>query len=206
MIPNRVFRFWLYDDSPIPEIREIQGSENILITRQNCEIPDEYAKGLFDARDKKFHDYIQFWYLHKYGGVYVDCDVVQLKPLADLLDNRFFAGRQGAEDDPIPVFRMVCTAVVGCEPGHPLALACMKQMREMNPAANLVEYSMGTLNELINQYPVTIYPKRYFYPFSWVEEPPTEFGEDTYLVHLWAGSWVDPDVPFDDCFKKMPGY
>jgi mannosyltransferase OCH1-like enzyme len=203
MIPNRAFRVWVNDDSPLPDIRPVPDAENIVITRADRLCPDDYARDMFEAGDPKYGDYIKFWLLWKHGGVYVDCDVIPLKPLTDLLDNRFFAGRQGSSEDPNPYIRMCCTAVMGSEQNNIIPFAAMKRMRELPTDTDIHEFSMGTLNRVMDYWPSTIYPQRWFYPFLSHDAPFSTFGPDTYMVHLWAGGWTGHR--FEDCFNKVEG-
>ncbi len=55
-------------------------------------------------------DYIRLLALNEYGGIYMDTDVVMLKPLDELLNKRMFLGFISSKS--------VGTAIIACEPGH----------------------------------------------------------------------------------------
>ena len=58
-------------------------------------------------------DYVRFYAIYNYGGVYFDTDIVMVQNIDDLLDNEAFVGY---ESDDYPF-----TAVFGCKPKHEFA-------------------------------------------------------------------------------------
>ena len=136
-------------------------------------------------------DYIRLWALNKYGGVYMDSDVMVLRPLDIMLKNRAFTGH---ETDQLMV-----TATMGAEPEHPwiqYLLAYYNSAKfEDKPNTNVItkmsephviksEKGFRVLKDGVLIYPVETlcpYDHKNFKPI------PTH---NSYAVHLFAGSWL----------------
>lgn len=73
---------------------------------------NKFVKEAYDAKKWAYvSDYIRAYALFKYGGIYLDTDVLVLDNLEELLENRAFVGY---ENPQYPF-----TAVFGAEKGHP---------------------------------------------------------------------------------------
>ena len=133
-------------------------------------------------------DYIRFWALYNYGGIYLDADQLVTKPLDEFLDNNMFVGMINPNE--------VGWCVIGAEKGNPIIKHLLDSYNRhyINSDGTLncvnINYTgSGSLREL---YPIdpsvdrlqqfdglTVYPKMYFYPVD--EFHPTE---DTHAIHL----------------------
>ena len=50
---------------------------------------------------------------------------------------------------------------------------------------------LGYSNEPLDIADITIFPKRYFYPYSWLETYSNDVvTPDTYTVHRWSATWI----------------
>lgn len=128
--------------------------------------------------------------LHRYGGVYVDCDMEPRKPLDPLLEVECFAG---FED---PKRRWVNNAVLGSIPGHPFLAALIEQLPESCEAARRAgirrpnrfsgpQFVTPIWSNWFRE-SVTVHPHTYFYPYSWAElDRAGEEFPDAYCVHHW---------------------
>jgi mannosyltransferase OCH1-like enzyme len=127
--------------------------------------------------------------VHRHGGIYMDCDVEVLRPLDPLLTETCFFGyyKPGG----------VNGAVFGAEKGS----KCVEKLIDLFPK-NLPgmsyppEYGPVFLTDALRQISVdvlapmpTIFPQRYFYPYSYGEKDPGVYPADSYTVHRWAKSW-----------------
>ncbi|NJL75892.1 MAG: glycosyl transferase [Saprospiraceae bacterium] len=163
----------------------------------NCNFDIPYAKAAYAAKKWAFvADYTRLKVLHEMGGVYLDTDMLIVKPLDTFLSHRFFIGCEKST--------VVSMGIIGCLPSHPLIqqfltyyeqqvfdiqhpIVITRLMTDFLMAAGFVKcHSILTIQDL------TIYPSNYFYPFPF---PPygtyhAHLKPETYAVHLWAGSWL----------------
>jgi hypothetical protein len=81
------------------------------------EIDNDFVKEAFEARRYAFvADYVRFYALKKYGGIYLDSDVEVYKSFDDLLSNSFFTGTDIKEFNGIQGPE---AAIIGAEANHP---------------------------------------------------------------------------------------
>ena len=83
-----------------------------------------FAKRAYELKLWAFvADYVRYYALYKYGGIYLDTDVEVLRNFDEFLENKFFASIEGdilfGENIPEP-------AIMGAIPNHRLLLECMK--------------------------------------------------------------------------------
>lgn len=146
-------------------------------------------------------DYIRFWALLNYGGVYLDTDMLLFKPLDDLLGYSPFIGRV---DDV-----RVNLTVIGAEKGDAFCQTWVRYYESARfnllsspPNANIDSWiSSFECRHDENGYDclsngLRIYPYDWFspLPMSKRNETDTEslsryITENTVAVHLWCGSW-----------------
>lgn len=104
MIPKTIHYCWLSDE-PFPRkiMKCMDTWRKILpdyeIKRWSTENFDidavPYVKQAFEARKWAFAaDYIRMYALYNEGGIYLDSDVMVLKPFDDFLDNAFFSSME----------------------------------------------------------------------------------------------------------------
>lgn len=142
-------------------------------------------------------DILRFELIYIYGGIWLDTDVEVVQPLSPLLDNEFFTGY---EDD-----NYLCPSVFGAVPEHPVSKALVEHLADNMhkhgfPAINdyrdcvgLEQSATRYFTREVKQFPdVTLYDRRYFYPYGWWEQDQAgrRFPE-TYTVHHWAASWKE---------------
>lgn len=119
MIPKIIHLCWLSGDPFPPEIQVCLDSwkkylpdyEIWLWDTKRFDIESSlWVKQAFTARKYAFAaDYIRLYALYKYGGIYMDSDVVVYKSFDDLLSLPFFLG-----EDYTHCFE---AAIIGAEPG-----------------------------------------------------------------------------------------
>lgn len=129
--------------------------------------------------------------LHRYGGVYVDCDMEARKPLDPLLEVECFAGFEDPEG------RWVNNAVMGAEAGHPFLDALIEALPDSVAAAQragITRPNKFSGPQFVTpiwkrdrfRHSVTVHPHSHFYPYSWSEldQRGGDF-PDAYAVHHW---------------------
>lgn len=133
-------------------------------------------------------DYIRFWVLYNYGGIWLDADQLITKSLDSLLDNKMFVSLINQTE--------IGFGIIGAEKEHPIIKALLdsyenkKYIKEDNSlnieniiysATNIIRrfhnisQGLNTLQKFEN---LTIYPKNYFYSNRF------NIAKEAYSVHL----------------------
>ena len=146
-------------------------------------------------------DYIRFWALYHQGGVYMDTDMLLVKPLDSFLEHSAFLGREDAYNASM--------GIIGAEKGSEFCRMCLDfydttvfNMASIPIITRLITpqlFSYGltevdTTQSLSNGLAVyksdVFYPIHYSTPFE-LSEIGSFIREDTVGVHLWNKSWKD---------------
>lgn len=133
-------------------------------------------------------DYVRFWALYNYGGIYLDADQMVTKSLDSFLDNKMVVGMINPNE--------IGWCVIGAEKGNPTikslldsynrpyinsdntlgcininytATSTLKKLYDFNGSVDLLQKFDG----------LTIYPKTFFYP-----ENEYSCTENTHAIHL----------------------
>jgi mannosyltransferase OCH1-like enzyme len=122
--------------------------------------------------------------LHRFGGVYVDCDFEALQPIDDLCDVPAFAAW---EADGV----WVNNALMGSVPGHPLWSELIAALpgnvdRCAGKRPNVMTGPQFITPHIVERPDVALYPSAWFYPYLWSElhRQGEEFPEAR-AVHHW---------------------
>ena len=143
-------------------------------------------------------NFIRYWSLEKFGGVYLDNDVQVVQPF-DLAPACFLGfQRDDSSQD------CVNTAVLASEPGHPFIAQCLARTEWDNPNTWPVWLGCGLPQEELEKIilgplalnveteiaGITVYEKSRFYPWRWDETPDmSRVGLKTFAIHWCGGSW-----------------
>ena len=179
--PDYVIKEWNEDNSPM-EIRWMHDAY-------------KHCKYAFVA------DYARFYALYNEGGVYLDTDMLLVKPIDEFLQDSCFMGREDQYN--------VNMAILGAKKGDAFCKQCLDYYddntfdmlkppiitRFITPLLfpfGLVEEN--TTQNLSNN--VTVYKSDYFYPIHYSQD--FDLADvysyqkpDTYGIHLWNKSWTD---------------
>lgn len=147
-------------------------------------------------------DYVRFFALYHEGGVYMDTDMLLVKPIDEFLKDKAFLGRESA-----------CYAsmgIIGTEKGDEFAKMSMRLYDNMKfniakiptvptlITSYLMQYGLtkeDTTQQLTNG--LVVYQSDYFYPIHYRNELELyddvfmAAKENTYGIHLWTLSWSD---------------
>ena len=146
-------------------------------------------------------DYMRFYVLYHEGGIYMDTDMLLIKPIDEFLKDGLFLGREDKYNASM--------GIIGTESKSEFAKMCLDfydhtTFNLVSPpiitrfiTPRLFEY--GFKEEDITQRltnGLTIYKSDYFYPIHYTQEFRLEdvmhYAEpDTYGIHLWNKSWTD---------------
>lgn len=144
-------------------------------------------------RKKKYAfaaDIIRVSVLKKMGGIYVDTDMLFVKPIDDLLKFNFFTSY---EFENRPAF-----GLFGCIPSHRL----IQEMENFYTENEFNEFSLpvithtfkNTISKNNLEIDDTILPVEYFYPLPYEargDDYSKYITKNTYAVHLWGHSWAE---------------
>lgn len=160
-----------------------------------------WTKQAYEKKKYAFvSDYVRFYALYNYGGIYLDSDVEVLKSFDDLLDQEFFFGY---EYTALPE-----AAVVGTEKGLPWIKKCLewylkndfldhkgKERQIIAPLILKYGFESTIHYKLIDNYHVQnvcggkIYPCEYFSPRNGYNNK-YYISDKTYSVHHFKTAWL----------------
>ncbi|XP_063915919.1 lactosylceramide 4-alpha-galactosyltransferase-like isoform X2 [Zophobas morio] len=159
-------------------------------------------------------DLLRYLTLWKYGGLYLDLDVVVIKPLDTLPPNY-----AGVESDSLVAAGVINLESAGL--GHVLATYCLKDLRENFNGTEWIRNGPGVITRLAKNICASenvrnfigrdcaggfkIYPSEAFYPVPWynwtmyfMEEYVRDvevMTEDSFVVHVWNKLSFERKVP-----------
>ena len=215
MIPKTIHYCWFGHGKFTPEIDRCIASwrkycpdwEIRLWNEENSPMEIKWVKDAYENRYYAFvADYVRFYALYKYGGVYLDTDMLLIRPIDDLLNERMFIGRERPD--------RASFGIIAMSSGEEFCKMCLdeydaivfnpEKLRTINEIVTLLlrKYGFEDVNEnqtLTNG--LTVFRTAYFYPVRTVDkykvedlfEPPyggfVKSNEPTYAIHLWNKLW-----------------
>jgi FkbM family methyltransferase len=133
-------------------------------------------------------DLIRLDAVHVYGGVYLDADMMVLKPFDEIV--RYYDFFIGCEDG-----ENLTNALFAATPRHPAIGAIISFLEENEPDWSLApNETTGPVlfARLLGWRPeVNILPRETFYPYNWNEVGPRRPHRWSYTEHLWEDSWKE---------------
>jgi len=146
-------------------------------------------------------DYARFYALYHEGGVYMDTDMLLVKPIDEFLENRMFLGCEDAFNASM--------GIIGMEKGCDFCKMIMDWYD--NTSFDIVKppiitrfispqlFQFGFTEEDKTQHltnGLTVYQSNYFYPIHYTQDFELQDvysyqKPDTYGIHLWNKSWTD---------------
>lgn len=178
----------------------------------------KYVREAYEAKKWAFvADYVRFYVLYEYGGIYFDTDVELLRPIDELLIMGNFMGTEYSHDG------LVVNPGLGL--GARPHLEFYKEMLSMYESISfydkdrtynmktVVDYTTGMLTKhgklladrIVNICDINIFPVEYFCPMdSFTGE--INITDKTYSIHHYSGSWLDKENKFYyDIKRKFAG-
>lgn len=208
MIPRVIHYCWLSDD-PYPELVErcLTSWKKNLTGYEFCRWDLTRAPKVpwvMEAYNQKKYafaaDYIRFYALYRFGGIYLDVDVEVLKTFDPLLINRSFIGYD--------INGYIEGAVIGAEPGMPWIKTCLDAYQDKHFIKDDGTLTMKTVPLLIadvlkSQFGVTtgraemneaydginIFPFYFFSPKNAFTQH-YAVNDETFCIHHFDGGWV----------------
>ncbi|GAA4847800.1 glycosyltransferase [Algivirga pacifica] len=209
MIPKIIHYCWFGEQEKSNLIKEciaswkkyLKGYEFIEWTEVNSPLDIDYARQAYEAQSWAFvSDYVRCHALYNYGGIYLDTDMLLLKPFPLYNNISFFSGLETAE--------YVSFGAVGVMKGHPV----IERLLNYYHSQSFILGQKVTIPVLLTKYlieeecideqlrtlknDILIYSQEVFYAFPSHESHEVEryksyITTNSIAVHLWNGSWVD---------------
>lgn len=207
MIPKIIHYCW-FGSKPFPKTvrrciatwhKHLPDYEFRLWNEENSPMEHPFVKSAYVAKKYAFvADYVRFWALYNYGGIYLDTDMFVVRSFNPLLDNNFFCGRETAESATIGESNALGACALGaCALGACARDILVKYDTLIFDADNLDKFIVPRIiTPVIMQHEneITIYPYDWFYPLPFTERTKHKslqhyITKNTYAVHLWDISW-----------------
>jgi len=206
IIPRKIHYCWVGDNKKSPLIERCLESwhrvmpDFEIIEWNETNIPShlEYCKeGLNRGLWSKVSNFVRLWALFHEGGIYMDTDFEVLKSLTPLRKHTCFLGFQRKEKH----IGWATNGIIGAHEGHPFLQKCMDKTLQIYMEKGEFILSPHVTTMILQEMGlkfygfqtvggVTIYPKEYFYPYSWFENfSPDCITNNTFAIHHWEGSW-----------------
>lgn len=204
MIPKILHRIWL-GGKPMPEEQIEYGNSwqrnhpewsMILWTEEMINSLDLVSKELYYSPTVKWNekcDLLRYEILYQFGGVYVDTDMLSVKPIDTLIENtdQFVSLCRHHAGLPQPE---ICNAILGCSKNNQYFKKIVEDITpsyyaHMGDVGNTVGVHFLKRHSLPEE-EMTKFPWEFFYPFLWFEPwmKPEECPE-AYAIHYWGTSW-----------------
>lgn len=230
MIPHRIFYVWFGGEPPAHVQMCLRNWQHMLPEDWKIIRIGEQATEWFDFQEELkqckwlrsvyergmwayVSDYIRCSVLHRHGGVYFDTDVTLERDITPLLQqNSLFLGWE----NQIEVNMSICGSVAG----HRLLGSMLDFYAEEIWHSKLYTIPSILTHVLRTQFglekysaeplhlgDITLYPCDYFYPWAYESEyTPACITSNTYTIHWWGESWVNPEFSYFLLHKHLPGY
>lgn len=198
MIPKKIHYVWVGGNEKNNTIKQcmktwgkhLEGYEVIEWNENNFDIDSHpFVKAAYKAKKWAYvSDYIRAYVIYKYGGIYLDTDILVLDNFDRFLNNRAFVG---FENPQYPF-----TAVFGAEPGHPL----VKDMIEYYDRLDEYKFDFEKNNTisvsdlLIKKYHCKVGNKFQILDEDIAVYPDTVLcnpSENSISVHVFTGTWLE---------------
>jgi len=197
MIPKTIHYVWVGGKEKPKDIqrcmktwkKHLKGYEIKEWNESNFDINSHpFVKKAYEAKKWAFvSDYIRAYAIYNEGGIYLDTDVLVLKPFDEMLEHKAFVG---FENPNYPF-----TAVFGAEKGHPF----VKDMLDYYDGLD-IEFkfednnTLSVSNLLITKYNCEIGNKEQMLDTG-IKVYPDDIlcnaSERCYSIHVFSGSWLD---------------
>lgn len=199
MIPKIIHYCWLSGDPYPPLIENCINSWKKHLPEYEIKI---WSKSTFDIdsirwvkeayQHKKYAfaaDYIRFFALFNYGGIYLDADVEVLKSFNPLIEREYFIGEEAGGD--------VEAAVMGAHKGLAWVKECMDYYKDRPFILSNGTMDMRPVPLLINskvkKYNLSLYPYNFFSPKNY-NIGKIDMTDETYCIHHFDGKWVKKGI------------
>lgn len=219
MIPKKIHYCWFGESkmpdtyiSYISEWRELHpGWEIMQWDETNSPMDIAYMQSAKNAGNwANMSNFVRFFALLKFGGIYLDTDMKVIKPMDSLLSDNCFFGFESGNIDRSEFW--VNNAIFGATPNHSFVQLCYDSILEkfdglesanisapqmvtklLKEEKGLVKYGLQELKG------IKLYPVDFFYPIDYndtfkLKDYKKHITDNTIAIHMWGRSWMSKDV------------
>ena len=207
---KKIIHYCWFGNKPLPKLAKkcIKSWEKYLPdyeikqwSEENVDLNEcPFIKGAYECKKWAFvADYARTKALYEMGGIYFDTDMEITKDITDLLNNKSFLG---VEDTG----KIACGVWLEQEKHAFLPTELLKKYQsfESFDVNNVSNYSIPILiTDILEQdgfkyhnnsiqileHDMAIYPRDYFYPYSYNREN-NVFTDNTCMIHYYDASWI----------------
>jgi len=129
--------------------------------------------------------------LYRYGGLYLDCDIIPLRPLGNFFEE--YGDLVGFYENESIRPGLICNAVMASIKHHPAWITLMEYYSKLDPSKRdtFVPGHMrcSSITPYFIKANMQVLPSYYFYPEWWktiVRDPKPEDYPNSFGFHLWA--------------------
>ncbi|RED19582.1 glycosyl transferase-like sugar-binding protein [Flavobacterium cutihirudinis] len=156
-------------------------------------------------KDKKWAfvaDYVRFKALSDHGGIYLDTDMLVLKPLQEFLNDDCFFGAEETE--------IISCGIIGTNKENQFIKDLLAEYKMFDTTMKIdwkeiivtkivtkafkLKFDFKQSIDIKKYNDITIYPPNFFYPLPFNSDDVLNYEKyikrDSYTIHLWAGSWI----------------
>lgn len=202
MIPKQIHYCWLSGE-PYPKLISdcieswkihLPDYKIILWDTKRIDINSNlWLKQAFETKKYAFAaDYIRFYALYHYGGIYLDADVEVLRSFDGLLNRHEFVGEEASGD--------IEAAVMGVEKHISWIKQCLDYYADRPFIKSDGSFDMSPVpllvGKVLSQYPnIQILPYQYFSPKDY-NIGKIDISTNTYCIHHFDGKWIKKSTKY----------
>lgn len=210
---EKIIHYCWFGNKPLPKLAEkcIKSWKKFLPeykimkwTEQNVNLDEcSFIKGAYESKKWAFvADYVRAKVLKEYGGIYFDTDMEITKDISNLLEKETFLGVEDSGFVAVGVWHEK-------EKNSFLTTELLKKYNEIEKfeidkmtevsipkiiTAILSPYglkkgSKDIQNIKVQEHIITVYPREYFYPYSYHRDD-NIFTDNTCMIHYYDASWL----------------
>lgn len=176
---------------------KLKGYKFMRWDEKNSPLDNGFVKQALNDKKWAFvSDFVRVYALVKYGGIYLDTDMLLVKGLDKFLENESFLG---FEDQGVP-----SCGIIGAKKNHDFWEEVLEIYKSID---HKYDYSTNTIPKVVKRHVLKkygqsylscptstfmLYPVDYFYPMPYFakESPFSYVTNNTYAIHLWNSSWL----------------
>jgi len=203
MIPKTIHYCW-FGPKPLPKSviscikswnAQLPGYELKLWNENNSPMDIPFVSEAYKARKYAFvSDYVRFWALYNYGGVYLDTDMFVIRSFDGFLENECFFGWETPEKE------IISCGVIGSTRENPFIQLILDSYNRVkfdlkNKDSIIVTRHISRCYEkYTGKHQIRLYDFDFFYPFPYEEKENVRNymkfkTKQTHAIHLWSISW-----------------
>lgn len=207
---EKIIHYCWFGDKPLPKLAQkcIKSWKKFLPdykimkwTEENVDLNEcPFIKGAYENKKWAFvADYVRAKVLNEYGGIYFDTDMEVTKDITNLLENETFLGEEDSGYVAVGVWHEK-------NKNSYLSSELLKKYKSIKKFEidKMTEISIPKLiTEVLEPYglkkgskeiqvlkdTITIYPREYFYPYSYHRDD-NIFTDNTCMIHYYDASWI----------------